>query len=233
VSAAFQCVALTSYLFSERLDIAAALECWAARKRSPATLLVGEGSGEIAALVAADALSAGDAIWLAAERGRLMSETTTRLGLAALALRDIGLRTGRQLAAAHELTIASDNAPEEVILAGRRTLINAAAGTARRLGVEAAPVPAVRAIPSPEFASVRREWRIALESVEMRLPRPAVFSCTALHMVIDPRTTLAESLTASIRFRQARSVLERLGVRRLISIAAGDGFDRTDVLLKM
>jgi hypothetical protein len=91
------------------------------------------------------------------------------------------------------------------------------------LGVEAAPVPPVRAIPSPEFASVRREWRVALESVEMRLPRLPVFSCTALHMVIDPRTTLAESLTASIRVRQARSVLERLGVRRLISIAAEAG----------
>jgi hypothetical protein len=42
-------------------------------------------------------------------------------------------------------------------------------------------------------------------------------------MVIDPRTTLAESLTASIRVRQARSVLERLGVRHLISIAAEAG----------
>ena len=138
-----------------------------------------------------------------------MRQATARLGLAALALRDISLRAGRQLATAHELSIARDNAPEEVILVGRRTLIDAAAGTARRLGVEAAAVPAVRAIPSPEFASVRREWRAALGGVEMRLPRLPVFSCTALHMVIDPRTTLG-GRSAGLSRRYSRRVRRRL-----------------------
>jgi hypothetical protein len=40
-------------------------------------------------------------------------------------------------------------------------------------------------------------------------------------MVIDPRTALAESVTSSTRIRQARRVLDHLGVRRLVPIPVG------------
>jgi acyl transferase domain-containing protein len=208
--------------FEQPVLVAVTLAKWArADERVDASLLVGEGTGEIAALAAADALSADDAIWLAAERGRLMSDATARLQLAAIALREVSLRSIRQLAAAHELSIASDNAPAEVVLVGRRTLIDAALITTRRLGLQATRVPASHATSSPHFASTRREWRKALGAVELRTPQRPVLSCATLRMITDPRTALAESLTSPTRTRQARRVLDLFGVRKLVPIVAG------------
>jgi acyl transferase domain-containing protein len=151
----------------------------------------------------------------------LMSDATARLALAALALRDVSLRSIRQLAAAHELSVASDNAPGEVVLVGRRILIDAALLTTRQLGINATRVPASYATSSSHFASTRREWRKALGAVKLRPPAIPVLSCATLRMVVDPRTALAESVTSSARVRQARRVLDQLGVRRLVTIPVG------------
>ena len=77
----------------------------------PSTVIAGEGVGELAALAAAGAMSNADAIWLAAVRGRLMSRVTAERGLAALVIRNVGVRVARQLARSHDLRMARDDAP--------------------------------------------------------------------------------------------------------------------------
>jgi acyl transferase domain-containing protein len=188
---------------------------------APATAFLGASTGELAALAAAGALSFVDAIWLAAVRGRLMSAVAAKVPLGAIALRDTTLFCARQLATSHDLTIASDTAPDEVLLAGRRMLVEAAARSARRLGIRAEVVPAHRAVPSPQFGPARDGWVAALHAAAIRPPRFPVFSCTAVRPVVDARAALAEGLTATARVRQSRMALERLGARRLVSVGAG------------
>jgi [acyl-carrier-protein] S-malonyltransferase len=212
--------------FEQPALVALLLARWdSVRDDAPATACLGSSAGELAALAAAGALSSADAVWLAAVRGRLMSAVAAELPLAALALRDTTLFCGRQLATSHELTIASDSAPEEIVLAGRRVLVEAAACSARRLGMRAVLVPAHRAVPSPYFGSARGDWCAALHAAEIRPPRLPVFSCTTVRPVIDVRATLAEGLTAAARIRQTRRALERLGVCRLVSVGAAGELD--------
>jgi acyl transferase domain-containing protein len=191
------------------------------REDEPGIAFLGHSAGEIAALAAAGALSFVDAVWLAAVRGRLMSAVASRFPIGALALHDTTLISARRLAAAHDLTIASESAPEEILLAGRRILVEVAACSARRLGMQAEVVPRYRAVPMREFGSARGEWLAALNAAEIRPPKFPVFCCTAIRPVIDARSTLADGLTAPARVRQTRRALERLGVRRLVRVGVG------------
>jgi acyl transferase domain-containing protein len=186
---------------------------------SPSTILVGEGVGEIAALAAGGALSFSDAIWLAAVRGRLMSRLAAESSLGSLVLRAVTFRTAQQLARSHDLRIVRDCAPEEVVLMGRRELIDAAQRTASRLELDAVLAPPERVFPTPDFAGARREWRAAVDAVDVwPLQRP-VLSCTSVTLIIHPRSSVVEGLTGAIRMRQSRVALERLGVGRVTPVA--------------
>jgi len=214
--------------FMQPALVALLLACWADTDDGlRSTLLVGEGAGEIAALAAGGAISCNDAIWLAAVRGRLMSGVALASRLASLALREVTFRTARQVARSHDLSIVRDCAPEEVVLTGRRELIDAAERTASKLDVEAVRPPPQRVFPAADFASARREWRAALDTVELHLLRRPVLSCTSVASVRNPRRSLSEGLTSAIRMRQSRVVLRRIGVNRLEVIADRTGWSMT------
>jgi [acyl-carrier-protein] S-malonyltransferase len=206
---------------AQAMLVGASLVGWVrARARARASVLIGQESGELAALAAAGALSWVDAVWLAAVRGHLMSSMIAELGLAALALREVGLGAARHLARSHELVIASDNAPGEVVLAGAHVFVSAAEFTARGLGFETRSVPVARVVPSAPLAVARREWRAALDVVEMRPAKLPVFSCTTASLVTCPRAVLVQGLTATVRLRWTLAVLARLGEHQLVSIAS-------------
>jgi acyl transferase domain-containing protein len=202
--------------FAQPALVALSLAQWAEiDDGSPSTILLGEGPGEIAALAAAGAISSYDAIWLAAVRGRVMSRLAATMTLAAVALHDVTIHAARRLARSHAVRVARDAAPDEVVLTGHAVLVDAAARTARRGGICARALPAQRVFPSPDFGSLRREWRAALSAVDLRPPRQPVLSCTAVVPILNPRAVLGESLTGSVRIRQSRGALSRSGVRRL------------------
>jgi [acyl-carrier-protein] S-malonyltransferase len=207
--------------FEQPALVAHSLARWsAARDDSPATTCLGHSVGEIAALAAAGALSEADAIGLAAVRGRLMGNLAATRRVAALAVVGTTLRQARQLASAHNLTIAHDNAPGDVMLAGPTVLVEVALRTARQLGIRAVPV-ASAGISAPELRSLRSSWRAALDAADIRTPTLPVFSCVSVQPILDPRSVLVEGVTAPVRFRQALLRLERVGVRRFVAIGPG------------
>src|SRR3954453_12799764 len=88
--------------------------------------MAGHSLGEIAALVAADALDARDGLELVVERGRLMAAAgEADDGGRVLALPGAGARAARQLAQAHGVVVANENAPGQIVLSGPRAAIKA------------------------------------------------------------------------------------------------------------
>ena len=117
--------------------------------RFEADLMAGHSLGEITALVAADALDAPDGLRLVAARGRLMQEAARDGGMIAVRVRgDRG--PVEEVAAATGLTIANDNAPDQLVLSG-------ALRRARpRRGVAAGPQGARQAPAGGAAPSTRR-----------------------------------------------------------------------------
>src|ERR671916_1189895 len=82
-------------------------------------LMAGHSLGEITALVAADALDAPDGLRLVAARGRLMQEAAEQTGdggMLAVRVRERG--PVEEVAAETGLSIANDNAPDQLVLSG-------------------------------------------------------------------------------------------------------------------
>ena len=104
-------------------------------------LMAGHSLGEISALVAAGALDAEDGLRLVAARGRLMQEAAEETGDGGmLAVRARDRATVEQVAAQAGLSIANDNAPDQLVLSG-------AARGAGRGRVPAARAPRARQAP--------------------------------------------------------------------------------------
>jgi [acyl-carrier-protein] S-malonyltransferase len=186
------------------------------------TVLLGHGAGEISALAAGGALSEADALILAAARGQLIDELALRPGRELLAILGAGNRAVRDLASAHGLEVASDNAPGRIVLEGASARVEAALRSARERGLHAVPLAAgADDFLSCAIASRRREWEAVLQGLTMRCPRLPVFSCVSAQLIVEPRAVLVMSLTAPVRFRQALAAIERLGVRRFLDVGPG------------
>src|SRR5208282_5558970 len=75
-----------------------------------------------------------------------------------------------ELIAEHEVVLANDNAPGQVVLAGRLTRLRAASARARELGVRAIMLDVAGAFHSPSMAPAVEPFRAALENVEFHPP---------------------------------------------------------------
>ena len=80
--------------------------------------MAGHSLGEIAALAAADALTAEDGLRLVAARGRLMQQAAEAGEGGMLAVRARERAAVEQVAEACGLTVANDNAPDQLVLSG-------------------------------------------------------------------------------------------------------------------
>jgi hypothetical protein len=118
------------------------------------------------------------------------------------------------------LTVASDDAPDELVISGHASLVAVARRTASRLGIRVYDVPAARALPLREFAALRRSWRDALGAAHVRPPKLPVFSPSTVSLTIEPRLVLVDGLTSCVRIRQTLRTLSRHGVRRVHRIGA-------------
>ena len=99
----------------------------------------GHSLGELAALAAAGVLSVEDALELVVLRGRLMAEADDRGSMIALVGADDA--EAAQVADAAELTVANDNAPGQIVLAGDRGSFDRAEAVAGELGKRAIRLP--------------------------------------------------------------------------------------------
>jgi len=179
----------------------------------------GHSLGELAALAAAGVLTLDDALELVVLRGRLMAEADARGSMIAL----VGAEADEaaQIADAAGLTVANDNAPGQIVLAGDRENIDRAEQLAGELGKRAIRLPVAGAFHSPSMVPAVAPFRAALDEVELGEPRFTVFSCASAQPFEEVREELAQALIRPVRWRETFTALQEAGATRFIEVGPG------------
>jgi [acyl-carrier-protein] S-malonyltransferase len=209
--------------FAQPAIFCASLAGWEALGRPLGDLMAGHSLGELGALVAAGSLSERDGLRLVALRGRLMQEAGERAGDGGMiALMGAGAADhAQELAEAHELSVANDNSPQQIVLSGARAALPAAAATARELGLRALELDVTGAFHSPMMAAAAPEFEAALAEVQVEEPRVPVLSAVTAEPFDDIRLRLVEALTHPVRWRQTLLALHERGAERFVEVGPG------------
>jgi malonyl CoA-acyl carrier protein transacylase len=209
--------------FAQPAIFCASLAGWDALGRPDGDYMAGHSLGELAALVAAGALDERDGLKLVALRGRLMHEASVRVGDGGMvAVLGRGAADhAHEIAEAHGLTIANDNAPQQVVLSGPRQELPAAAEHARELGLRGIELDVTGAFHSPMMGAAVPKFSAALERTEFSAPRVPVISAVTARPFEEPRRELADALTMPVRWRETLLALHDLGVGRFVETGPG------------
>jgi [acyl-carrier-protein] S-malonyltransferase len=183
---------------------------------------LGHSLGEIVALAAAGWIDEREALVLAAARGAAMADADPqRLGSMA-AVKKGGVEAAQELADAHGLVIACDNAPGQVIIAGTIEGLDAAAETAKASGNRVRRLDVAGAFHSPLMGPAIPRLQEAIDATTFREPHTTVLSAVTAAPIDDPPRRLIDSLTHPVLFRPALLALHEAGVRRVIDVGPGD-----------
>ena len=192
------------------------------RDRVEPDLMAGHSLGEIAALAAAGALTAGDGLRLVAARGRLMQAAAERCadgGMLAVRVReDVAVE---RVAAESGLTVANDNAPDQLVLSGPDDGIAAVKERLREAGVRVKRLPVAGAFHSPLMEPAVEPFRAVVMETEVREPRVPVLSCVTAEPFDDVRERLVQAITHQVRWLDVMRALEQRGVTRCVETGPG------------
>ncbi|MGC5016822.1 acyltransferase domain-containing protein [Streptosporangium sp. DT93] len=172
-----------------------------------ARVYLGHSSGEVTALVAANALTVTDGARVLCERVRAVTETGPPRG-AMLAL-GAGIRRVRDMCGAVDdgsLAVAVDNGPRQVVVSGQATAIRTLGLLAETVGVRATPLDIPGAYHNPMMAAAARRFAETTSEMPVRAPDTPVYSPQlgrVLRGVDDVRELLAGLLVLPVGFRQA------------------------------
>ena len=178
----------------------------------------GHSLGELAALTAAGAIDAADALALVTVRGELMAGAREGSMLALLGATD---DDAERLAAEHGVSVANLNAPGQVVLAGDLPALEALAGAARERGLRALELGVTGAFHSPAMAPFVEPFRDALRAASWRAPRFPVISCATARPFEDPVEELATALVRPVRWAATMHALAALGADDFVDAGPG------------
>ena len=198
----------------------AALAGWAQLEdRCDPAQMAGHSLGEITALVAADAIDAADGLRLVATRGRLMQEAGGG-GMMAVRVRDDRAPID-EVAAETGLTIANDNAPDQLVLSGAVAALERGEELLRERKVRAKRLPVAGAFHSPLMGPAVAPFREVVSQVEFREPRVPVLSCVTAAPFEDVGEQLVAALTNPVRWTDVLRALQARGATRFVETGPG------------
>ena len=185
--------------------------------------MAGHSLGEIAALVAADSISAEDGLKLVAARGRLMQEAAEETGDGGMiAVRARGDRGPiHEVAEATGLSVANDNAPDQLVRSGATAALDAAEAALAERKVRAKRLPVAGAFHSPLMEPAVEPFRAIVLEAEIGAPSVPVYSCVTAEPFDDIPARLVEALTSPVRWLDVMRALERAGARRFVETGPG------------
>ncbi len=184
--------------------------------------LAGHSLGELSALVAAEALDPAEGLVLAVRRGELMAAAAVGDGEEGmLALLGAGEDLPARLAEDHGVVVANDNAPGQVVLAGRLERLHEARDAARAQGARAIMLDVAGAFHSPAMAGAVAPFRAALEQVQLREPVVPVICGWSARPFDNVREELAAAIVAPVRWRSTMLALAALGAEQFVDFGPG------------
>jgi acyl transferase domain-containing protein len=206
--------------FAQPAILCTTLARWSALGAPQAEALLGHSLGELSALVAAGSLGERDALSLVALRAALMDDAGAP-GDGMVAVLRGELSQVQEIADAHGVTLANDNAPGQLVLAGDLERLDDAAESAKAAGLRAMRLGVSGAFHSPAMASALPAWTEALREIDFREPAITVYSCLTAAPIDDPRQALTDGLTSRVRFRESLLELRASGVERFVEVGPG------------
>jgi [acyl-carrier-protein] S-malonyltransferase len=222
--------AAESTAFAQPAVFVASMAGWRERRQEldDVVAMAGHSLGELSALAAAGAVTVDDGLRVVVVRGRLMADAAAEAesdgGM--LALLGGTPAAAAELAAAHELTIANDNAPGQVVLSGERERIGALARVARREGFKSMVLDVAGAVHSPSIATAEEPFRAVLNAVEWRSPDVPVVSGLTAAPFSDIPVELSRALVSPVRWREVMAELFVRGAREFVDVGPGHVLER-------
>jgi acyl transferase domain-containing protein/NAD(P)H-dependent flavin oxidoreductase YrpB (nitropropane dioxygenase family)/NAD(P)-dependent dehydrogenase (short-subunit alcohol dehydrogenase family)/acyl carrier protein len=186
--------------------------------------LGGHSYGELIALAAAGAVGVNDLLELSRARGQSIvaaagSDPGTMAAVSATA------EQVRAVLGDGPVVIANHNAPDQVVISGPTSAVEAALGRLAEVGLTGSRIPVACAFHSPVVAAATRTFAVELDRHAVGSPRLPVWSnTTAAPYPSDPaaiRAALAAHVAEPVRFVEQVEVMYAAGVR--VFIEAGPG----------
>jgi malonyl CoA-acyl carrier protein transacylase len=185
--------------------------------------MAGHSLGELAALAAGGAVAEDDALQLVVTRGALMAEAADAQGEGAmLAVLKGTPEQAHELAEAHGVHVANDNAPGQVVLSGTRSALDEVIEPAKEQGLRTMWLAVAGAFHSPDMKEAATRFRAALDEVEFVKPDVEVLSCATAAPFEDPAAQLADALVEPVRWRQTMQALDERGIERYVDAGPGN-----------
>jgi [acyl-carrier-protein] S-malonyltransferase len=188
--------------------------------------VVGHSLGEFAALVAAGALDALDALQLVIRRGRLMQDADTRRSGAMIAISGPSFESLPAIMDRCGVVMANDNAPTQVVLSGPTASIESTLEEVTAVGLRAVRLPVRGAFHSPLMADVGLMFRAAIAEIEIRRPQLMALCSTTCAPFSDIEEELALGITRPVLWRQTVEYLHGVGLRRVVEAGPGTALSR-------
>lgn len=202
---------------------------WNERTGLRPVVMAGHSLGEYSALVAAGVFSFVDALRLVALRGQLMQEAVP-MGEGAMAAiigasRQQVLDLCQQAAQSTVLSVANDNAPGQIVVAGHTAAVKRAVNLAQSCGARKAvllpvSVPAHSAL----MRSAVEPFSQALFEVAVSAPTiPVIHNVDLLehHQPDEIRNVLLQQLTQSVRWVETMQLMVARGVTECVECGPG------------
>ena len=184
--------------------------------------LAGHSLGELTALVASGALDERDGLRLVVLRGLLMAISGEDAGGGTmLVLLGATPAQAASIAARHDVSLANDNAPGQVVLSGSPSALAAAGADAAATGLRTIELDVAGAFHSPQMQDAVIPFREALAEIEFRQPEIPVISCATALPFVDPREELAAALVRPVRWRETMTALAADGVQAFVDAGPG------------
>jgi malonyl CoA-acyl carrier protein transacylase len=184
--------------------------------------MAGHSLGEISALVAAGALEAEDGLRLVAARGRLMQEAAEETGDGGmLAVRARDRAPVEEVAAATGLSLANDNAPDQLVLSGASAALDEAERVLGERKVRAKRLPVAGAFHSPLMEPAVEPFRELVSQIRVSEPDIPVMSCVSAAPFEDIRGQLVEAITRPVRWTGVLRALQAHGATQFVETGPG------------
>jgi [acyl-carrier-protein] S-malonyltransferase len=208
--------------FAQPAVFCATLAAYERLGRPQPDFFAGHSLGEVAALVAADAVDEQDGLAIVIERGRVMELVAQQAPAGGMLAVGAPIAAARSFARRHGLTVANENSPEQAVLSGAEAALQAALDDAKSNGLRATRLRVAGPFHTAAMAPGVAPYRDVLAQFSFRPPSVPVYSSmAAAPFDPDPRDALAQALVRPVRWVDLLLRLRSEGAQRFIDVGPG------------